>query len=94
MVIRSARTIEELKQYIRDDRGQTHGSPHDDAVMSLALANHGRPFVYADEYLPDEVGAVRGSFDWWAERMRETPRSSGLRIGADNVRQDWEQWAA
>ena len=88
MVIRSKRTVDELKTYIRDDKGQTQGSPHDDCVISLGLANHGRPYLYLEEYKP-EVATRRGSFDWHFERLQSEDRNAsqaGRRIGAWNER--------
>jgi hypothetical protein len=32
-------TIAELRTFIREQNGKMHGSPHDDRVMSLAIAN-------------------------------------------------------
>lgn len=86
MVIRSKRTVDELRTYIRDEKGHTSGSPHDDTVMSLGLANHGRPFLYVEEYKPEQTVA-RGTWDWHMERLAAQGRASsraGRRIGAWN----------
>jgi hypothetical protein len=45
-------TIAELKTFVRDDNGATHGSPHDDRVMSLAIANQMLKYVWLPEYTP------------------------------------------
>lgn len=39
-----AATISEMRAYVRDAKGRTHGSPHDDRVMSLAVANQMRAY--------------------------------------------------
>jgi hypothetical protein len=43
-------TIAELRTYVREGDGKMHGSPHDDRVMSLAIANQGLKYVYLDQY--------------------------------------------
>ena len=85
MVIRSQRTIKELHQYVRDSKGGTQGSPHDDAVMSLALANHARPYVFADEYKPEDL-LIPGSWDYEWKRLQahQGASDSGRRIGSWN----------
>ena len=86
IVIRSARTITELMQYVRDDKGLTNGSPHDDAVMSLALAHYGRPYVHAAEYKKTPE-VIEGSWDYHFARLEsDKPDGSSRRIGAWNER--------
>jgi hypothetical protein len=59
-------TLAELRTYRRDERGRMSGSPFDDRVVSLALAEYARDRVHdpiiqapADDYL---------TLDWWAQQ--------------------------
>lgn len=68
MGVRDALTISELKTYVREPDGKKmHGSPHDDRVMSLAIAQEMTKFAHAPQYQPkqqDEWGTGR----WWEEQ--------------------------
>jgi hypothetical protein len=60
----------ELKGFVRDETGKMGGSPFDDRVMALALANHGRAFMHLRE--PED--AKRDdymTFAWWQRQGRE-----------------------
>lgn len=60
----------ELKGYVRDEAGRMGGSPFDDRVMALALANHGRAFMHLRE--PED--AKRDdymTFSWWRRQGHE-----------------------
>ena len=72
----------ELRTYVRDGRSMG-GSPHDDRVMALALANEMRQYAFLPEYAPkvDDYWTV----DWWARQTNQTERV-GTRIGAHTVR--------
>jgi hypothetical protein len=48
--LEDARTISELKTFVRAQNGRMHGSPHDDRVMSLAIAVQMLKYVWLDEY--------------------------------------------
>ena len=43
-------TLAELRTYVRTCRGSMSGSPHDDRVMALALANQMRQYAFMPEY--------------------------------------------
>tara|TARA_Y100001938_G_scaffold45483_1_gene63204 strand:- start:9307 stop:9501 length:195 start_codon:yes stop_codon:yes gene_type:complete len=43
------------------------GSPHDDRVMALALANQMRKFAYVPEY--QEQVDDTFTFDWWVRQI-------------------------
>jgi hypothetical protein len=58
------RTIAELKTYVRDPNGKMHGSPHDDRVMSLAIAHQMLKFVWLPEYRA-EVPPPKYSLSWF-----------------------------
>ena len=77
-------TIAELRTFVRNDRGGMSGSPYDDRVMALALANQMRKYTYQPEYsvIKDDYWTV----DWFASLIHEEPSEDPLRIGAKNVR--------
>ena len=81
--INDENTIAELKTFVRDDNGSTHGSPHDDCVMSLAIANQMLKFVWHAEYRP-KIEAPIFSFDWFASKV-EKPKAQKFVIGSFNV---------
>ena len=63
-----------------------HGSPHDDRVMSLAIANQGLKYVYLQEYQVDLKPPV-GSFGWFMDNMYpDSPKESEPAIGSNAVR--------
>ena len=61
-------TIAELKTFVRDDNGSTHGSPHDDRVMSLAIANQMLKYVWLPEYSP-KTDAAFGTLAYFASKV-------------------------
>ncbi|MDQ3222790.1 MAG: terminase family protein [Gemmatimonadota bacterium] len=77
-------TLAELRTYVRDAQGATHGSPHDDRVVSLAIAVHMLQFAHVS-FTPQETGPPPGSFDWFAEQMDETS-AAPMVIGQHNQR--------
>lgn len=70
------KTIHELKTFTRDERGKMSGSPHDDCVMSLAIAVQGLKYARTEK-MPGEVSAaqVKGSFAWFEARLDRKQRS-------------------
>ena len=60
-------TLAELRTFTRNDRGQMSGSPHDDRVMALALANQMRKFAFVPEY-KEQVDDTF-TFDWWVRQV-------------------------
>ena len=76
-------TMAELRTYVRDERGRMGGSPHDDRVMSLAIAVQMRAVSFMPQYSDPANDAW--TFDWWL-RQTQQPKSSGHVIGARNVR--------
>lgn len=78
-------TIAELKTFVRDPDGKTHGSPHDDRVISLAIANQMRKYSSAPEFSIEYDDYMTG--DWWARQITEAePGRGSTAIGAHNVR--------
>ena len=79
-------TRQELLTFVRDDNGKGRGSPHDDRVISLAIAVQMLKFAHHPDYVTpihDE-----GTLGWW-DRMAEAP-SNGAEmqeiVGNERVR--------
>lgn len=83
--IHSAGVLGELRTYVRDERGAMGGSPHDDRVMSLAIANQMLNYAWAPEYKVKHE--TYWTLDWVANlKGPEEPRGDGWLIGAHSVR--------
>ena len=50
LIIRDRHTLAELRTFVRNDKGSMGGSPYDDRVMALALANQMRKYAHEPEY--------------------------------------------
>jgi hypothetical protein len=82
--IRCEYTIAELKTFVRDDNGSTHGSPHDDRVMSLAIANQMLKYVWLPEYSP-KSDAPWGTLNFFAANVKKpAPKKERYTIGEFN----------
>ena len=83
MRIHDRYTLAELRTYVRSERGSMGGSPHDDRVMALALANEMRQYAFMPEFTAkvDDYWTV----DWFA-RMVKSDENPDLRIGQHTVR--------
>ncbi len=83
LVLFDRHTLAELRTYVRNERGSMGGSPYDDRVMALALANEMRQYAFMPEYAPaaDDYWTV----DWFA-RMVKPEEKADLRIGSHTVR--------
>jgi hypothetical protein len=89
LVVPDAETIAELKKFVREPDGKRmHGSPLDDQVISLAIANQMRPFALSStQWKTEEVDPW--SADGWSEWMddQDNQDDEGLFvIGAHAVR--------
>jgi hypothetical protein len=84
LTIYDRHTLAELRTFVRNDRGGMSGSPYDDRVMALALANQMRKYAHAPEYVSetDDYWTV----DWFARLATNDPQPNDMRIGARNVR--------
>jgi hypothetical protein len=85
LLLRDRYTLAELRTYTRNERGSMSGSPHDDRVMALALANQMRQYAFMPEFAPkvDDYWTV----DWFARMvMRDADVSNPMQIGAKTVR--------
>lgn len=80
--IRDKGTIAELLTFVRNDRGQMQGSPHDDRVMALAIANQMRKFTFAPEYHEKTDDYL--SINWWKRQGAQTKPS--MVLGGNNTR--------
>ena len=76
-------TVAELKTFVRADNGSTHGSPHDDRVMSLAIANQMLKFVFLSEYRP-KIEKAFGTIDWFASTIKPKEPEKFI-IGSHNT---------
>lgn len=83
LILKDQHTIAELRTYVRNERGGMSGSPHDDRVMALALANQMRKYAFIPEYV-QQVDDM-WTFDWW---MREANKQQPVSdtIGLNTIR--------
>jgi hypothetical protein len=80
-----AGTLGELRTYVRDEKGAMGGSPHDDRVMSLAIANQMLNYAWAPEY-KEKVDNYM-TIDWWANlKPEEDVNKTKWNIGAGSTR--------
>ena len=82
--INDKHTVAELRTFTRNDRGTMSGSPYDDRVMALALANQMRKYAYEPEYAPqvDDYWTI----DWFARLGNDQKEADPLQIGLNSVR--------
>jgi hypothetical protein len=78
-------TIAELRTFIRESNGKMHGSPHDDRVMSLAIANQMLKYVWLPEYRPNIV-PKKNTFGWFEQFIPKAQSPERMKIGANNIR--------
>ena len=86
LTIYDLNTVKELRTFVRNERGSMSGSPFDDRVMALALANQMRKFAFAPEYVekPDDYWTVE-----WFRRLatgESNDSADAMRIGTNTVR--------
>lgn len=85
VVLRDAKTVQEMRTYTRDDKGKMSGSPHDDRVMSLAIAVQGLKYVHNREYVEAER-VTPGSIAWhYAHLTQNSDDSDDPLIGSTAV---------
>lgn len=81
-----AHTIAELTQFVRDENGKMHGSPHDDRVMALAITWQMLKYVWLPEFRA-EAPIPRYSAAWFEKfAVSEDLPFKRVPIGAFNVR--------
>lgn len=79
-------TLAELRTYVRNAKGGMEGSPHDDRVMSLALAVEGMKHVHTRDYQEEHSDKWTGA--WWRRQLPSLDRQ-GHRIGGRGVRPNY-----
>jgi hypothetical protein len=81
-------TLKELLGYVRDtEDGKLHGSPHDDRVVSLAIANQMLAFAYDPKYAPKVNN--EWTVGWFADMLRkDKPVDKGPLVGQNAVRRE------
>jgi hypothetical protein len=78
------RTLAELRTFVRESSGKMHGSPHDDRVMSLAIANQMLHYVWQPEY---QVSLSPPKFSLaWFDQFKHDTGPERTAIGSFNVR--------
>ena len=86
-----ADTHAELRSFVREGDGKMHGSPFDDRVMALAIANQMLKFVWLREYQP-VTEPPPGTFGWFERMMfgeldkQKSRKEARVPIGAHYVR--------
>lgn len=78
-------TIAELRTFVRKENGRMTGSPHDDRVISFAIANQMLKYVWLPEYLPS-TKPPQNSLLWWEKHIFGGKKAQKTPIGAHNVR--------
>ena len=76
-------TIGEMLTYVRNERGQMGGSPFDDRVIALAIANQMLRFAVAPEYRKPEE--VYGTFNYFKDRVLRDVKKDSVPLGAYNI---------
>jgi len=67
LMLRCKDTMAELRTFVRNDRGSMSGSPYDDRVMALALANQMRKYAFIPEYVQKVDDTW--TWDWWRRQV-------------------------
>lgn len=83
LIVPCSHTLAEMKTYVREADGKMRGSPFDDRVISLAIAQQMRAHALAPEYEPERND--EWTFDWFARGGYDQSRQ-GYHIGHHNVR--------
>ena len=84
MLLYDAKTMAELRTFVREANGKMHGSPHDDRVMSLAITNQMLKYVWLPEYRYDAL-PVRNTLGWWEQHIVKEKKQKRTPIGAFSV---------
>jgi len=83
--VRCKTTIAELRTFVRESNGKMHGSPHDDRVMSLAIANQMLKYVWLPEYRGSETPKPN-TLLWWERHIIREKKPKRVPIGSYNAR--------
>jgi hypothetical protein len=72
-------TVSELRGYVMSDDGRTmFGSPHDDRVIALAIAEQMRQYSFTPEARRTEPQGEYWSFDWWSSQIDKEELEMGI----------------
>lgn len=82
--LHSGKAYAELKTFVRDERGQAHGSPHDDRVIALAITNQMRK--HATSPTNYEENNDYFTVDWFAKLADAQRAPTTAPIGIHNTR--------
>ena len=83
--VHDKKTIGELLTYTRNDKGQMGGSPYDDRVIALAIANQMLRFAVAPEYTVKEDNYW--TFDYFKDKViADSKNDKRMIMGGHNVR--------
>jgi hypothetical protein len=85
IIVLCARTIAELRTYVRKENGKMAGSPHDDRTMSLAIAVQMIKYVWLPQYRSDTT-VPTNSLLWWEQHIMHDVGDNRVPLGAHNVR--------
>jgi len=83
LALRDKHTVAELRTFVRNERGSMSGSPFDDRVMALALANQMRKYAHAPEFAADVDDYW--TVDWF-RRQSGTQSENPFQIGVHAIR--------
>ena len=78
-------TVGELRTFVRKQNGKMSGSPHDDRVISLAIANQMLKYVWLPEYDAGQP-IPTNSLLWWEQFIQTESAPQIPHQGAFNVR--------
>ena len=73
-----------MRTYTRNERGGMSGSPHDDRVMALAMANQMRKYAYVPEYVQNVDDTF--TLDWWHRQIPRNNVAGGSILGLNSTR--------
>jgi len=77
LILHCRDTIGELRTFTRNERGSMSGSPYDDRVMALAMANQMRKYAFIPEFVQKIDDTF--TFDWWRRQIpSHDPESSPI----------------
>jgi hypothetical protein len=85
LLIPCGKTVAELKTFVRKPNGKMQGSPYDDRVISVAIANQMLKYVWLPEYRGDS-SVPKNSVLWWEQHLFHGVNEAKLPIGSHNVR--------
>lgn len=88
--LRSAEAYAELRTFVRDERGQAHGSPHDDRVIALAITNQMRKHASAPDNFEEQNDYW--TLEWFSRQIDRAAEPGPDWIGTHNTRVGRPGW--